>query len=83
MATTGYTVTPDNESGHRISEIVTNMLNFARKSDSAMSQYEPVELLDNILELAATDYDLKKQYDFKTIAIQKDYEKNRIEKSLH
>jgi signal transduction histidine kinase len=31
------------------------------------------ELIDKTLELAATDYDLKKQYDFKRILIEKDY----------
>ena len=31
------------------------------------------DLLDKTVELAATDYDLKKQYDFKRIKIQKEY----------
>lgn len=63
-----------NESGCRVAEIVDNMLSFARKSDDSVSSYDPVELFDKILELAATDYDLKKQYDFKTIEIIKEYD---------
>jgi PAS domain S-box-containing protein len=65
-----------NESGHRVAEIVENMLGFARKSDAIMSSHDPARLLDRILKLAATDYDLKKQYDFKTIKIIKEYEDN-------
>lgn len=33
-------------------------------------------IIDKTIELAATDYDLKKQYDFKQIRIEKTYEKN-------
>ncbi|MCK5097448.1 MAG: PAS domain S-box protein [Desulfobacteraceae bacterium] len=62
------------ESGHRVAEIVTNMLNFARKSEASVSSHDMPELFDKILELAATDYNLKKQYDFKTIKILSDYE---------
>ena len=62
-----------NDSGQRIEEIVENMLSFARKSDAVFSSRELGELMDKTLELAATDYDLKKQYDFKTIKIVKDY----------
>ncbi|NDY71708.1 hypothetical protein DO021_08725 [Desulfobacter hydrogenophilus] len=65
-----------NESGARVADIVDNMLSFARKSDTIVSSHDPGKLMDSILELAATDYDLKKQYDFKTIKIVKEYEKN-------
>ena len=64
------------ESGGRVAEIVSNMLSFARKKEDSISFHNPVELLDNILELAATDYDLKKHYDFKNITIIKEYEEN-------
>ena len=69
-------LTTINESGQRIAAIVENMLSFARKSDAAVSSHDPAELLDKILELAATDYDLKKHYDFKTIEIVKEFEDN-------
>ncbi len=65
-----------NNSGKRVAEIVENMLSFARKTDAIFSNHHPAQLLDQVLELAATDYDLKKQYDFKTIKIIKEYEKD-------
>lgn len=61
------------ESGSRAAEIVSNMLSFARKSDTSTSSHYPAQLMDESLELAATDYDLKKQYDFKSIEIIKEY----------
>ncbi len=69
-------ITTINESGQRVAEIVDNMLSFARKSDASISSHNLAELMDKTLELAATDYDLKKQYDFKTIEILKEYEDN-------
>ncbi len=65
-----------NESGKRLAEIVDNMLSFARKHDDRTSSHDLGELLDKTLELAATDYDLKKHYDFKKIEIVKEYETN-------
>jgi PAS domain S-box-containing protein len=62
-----------NESGKRVAAIVDNMLSFARKSEAAVSSHSLRELIDKTLELAATDYDLKKQYDFKMIEIERDY----------
>ncbi len=67
-------LTAINESGRRVAGIVDNMLSFARKSDTRRSSHSLVELLDKTLELAATDYDLKKHYDFKAIEIKKEYE---------
>ncbi|MDM8521875.1 PAS domain S-box protein [Desulfococcaceae bacterium HSG8] len=65
-----------NESGRRVADIVDNMLSFARKGDASVSSHDMAGLLDRTLELAATDYDLKKQYDFKTIGIMREYEDN-------
>ena len=64
------------DSGQRVANIVENMLSFARKSESKKMSHKLDDLLDKTLELAATDFDLKKQYDFKTITIQKEYEEN-------
>lgn len=64
------------ESGLRAAEIVDSMLNFSRKSDADISSHHPDQLMDKILELASTDYDLKNQYDFKSIEIIKQYDKN-------
>ncbi|RLD04269.1 MAG: histidine kinase, partial [Chloroflexi bacterium] len=66
-------LTAINESGQRVAEIIDNMLSFARRSDAAITSVNLTKLLDKTLELAATDYDLKKQYDFKTIKIVKEY----------
>ncbi|PCH61151.1 MAG: hypothetical protein COC04_06355 [Gammaproteobacteria bacterium] len=62
-----------NESGERVAGIVDNMLSFARKSEENSSSHNINDLLDKSIELSATDYDLKKQYDFKSISIIKDY----------
>ena len=64
------------QSGARAAEIVTNMLQFARKSNSIISSYDLAEVLDQCLELAGSDYDLKKRYDFRQITIVKQYQKN-------
>jgi len=61
------------DSGARMAEIVGNMLSFARKSDSSFSTHDPTALMDKTLNIAATDYDLKKHYDFKSITIEKEY----------
>ncbi|MBA4367918.1 MAG: histidine kinase [Desulfobacterium sp.] len=65
-----------NESGKRVADIVNNMLSFARKSDAREASHSIADLFDKTLELAATDYDLKKQYDFRIIKIRKEYEDN-------
>ena len=64
------------QSGIRAAEIVRSMLSFARKSDVEYSTHYPDQLMDEILELAATDYDFKKKYDFKSIEIVKRYDEN-------
>jgi len=64
------------ESGVRATDIVDNMLSFARKGDVAASSHSVIKLIDKALELAAIDYDLKKQHDFKMIEIQKEYDDN-------
>jgi signal transduction histidine kinase len=62
------------ESGHRAARIVENMLSFSRKSNVHMSNVDVCALLDRTVELAANDYDLKKQYDFRKIRIEREYE---------
>ncbi|WP_286822463.1 PocR ligand-binding domain-containing protein [Desulfobacter sp. UBA2225] len=63
-------------SGQRVSETVNNMLSFARKEDSAVFAHHLDTILDKTIELAATDYDLKKDYDFKKIEIIREYDDN-------
>ncbi|HBZ53970.1 MAG TPA: histidine kinase, partial [Syntrophobacteraceae bacterium] len=64
------------ESGSRAARIVRNMLEFARKSDRAFSSHHLGQVMDQTIELAASDYDLKKNYDFKRIQIVRDYSTN-------
>jgi PAS domain S-box-containing protein len=63
------------ESGSRAAEIITNMLNFARKEISK-STHDLRELLDKTVEMAGLDYDLKKKYDFRAIKIVRNYEED-------
>ncbi len=69
-------ITAIKESGSRVAEIVSNMLSFARKGDTHRSPQDMAELMDKTLELASTDYDLKKKYDFRHLEIVKEYQEN-------
>ncbi len=60
--------------GIRASQIVQNMLSFARKDYSGRALQEITQVLDQTLELAGSDYDLKKQYDFRSIEVIRRYE---------
>ncbi len=62
------------ESGLRASEIVVNMLSFTRKTGDQFKPHDLSELLDKAIDLASSDYDLKKKYDFKQIEIVREYD---------
>ena len=79
------------QSGRRIADIVYNTLSFARKDQAVTSPHNLEEIIDKTIELAATDFDLKKQHDFKKITIIKAYDhgmptifcqKNKIQQVL-
>ncbi len=61
------------EAGIRGARIVSNMLEFSRKAEPQHSITDINALLDKAVELAASDYDLKKKHDFKQIVIKRDY----------
>jgi PAS domain S-box-containing protein len=62
------------EAGARASQIVKNMLSFSRKG-GGLAQLESIpELLDRTIELASSDYDLKKKHDFRQIEIVREYD---------
>ncbi len=61
------------ESGKRAAAIVSNMLNFSRKSEQKTKQHNLAILLDQTIELAANDYNLKKHYDFRKLEIIREY----------
>ncbi|MGB5065280.1 MAG: PAS domain S-box protein [Candidatus Competibacter sp.] len=62
------------EAGSRAAKIVTDMLSFSRRSESRFTLVDLEDMLETVLRLAASDYDLKKKYDFKRIAIERDYD---------
>ncbi|WP_156920973.1 PAS domain-containing protein [Fundidesulfovibrio putealis] len=57
------------EANERATSIVRNMLNFSRKSDSGFVDRNVSELVRQAVSLAEKDYDLKKNYDFRQIAV--------------
>lgn len=57
------------EATDRAARIIANMLKFSRKSESHTEYIELDLLFEQVLELAASDYDLKKNYDFKRVTI--------------
>ena len=61
-------------SGKRAVEIVSNMLGFARNDESVSQPHDLAELLDRCIDLAGSDYDLKKKYDFRKIEVVRQYE---------
>ncbi|MCF8145121.1 MAG: PAS domain S-box protein [Deltaproteobacteria bacterium] len=62
------------KSGERAAGIVSNMLSFSRKADGRGTPADMGELLDQTLDLAGSDYDLKKKYDFRKIEIVREYD---------
>lgn len=62
------------ESGKKASEIITNMLQFSRKSESKLAPTDLIQLMENTLDLAGKDYNLKKKFDFRSIEIIREFE---------
>jgi len=62
------------EASGRAAKIVSNMLTFSRRSESKLAPIEINDLIDSVLELADSDYDLQKKYDFRHVEIVRDYE---------
>jgi len=60
--------------GTRAAGIVADMLAFSRKSESRQVRVDMAEIVDTVLRLAANDYDLKKQYDFRNVKIVREFE---------
>jgi len=61
------------EAGARAAKIVANMLEFSRRSESSKDLVDVRAILDKSLELAASDYDLKKKYDFRHLSVVRNY----------
>ena len=62
------------EAGARAAKIVADMLSFSRHSESRFAPVDLEDMLETVLRLAASDYDLKKKYDFKRINIERNYD---------
>ena len=61
------------ESGLRAAKIVNDLLEFSRKSEISIKPKLLHEVVDRALSLAATDFDLKRNYDIRKIKLIKDY----------
>ena len=57
----------------RAAAIIANMLQFSRRSEAAKAPADLAQLLEQTVALAASDYDLKKKYDFRAIEIVRDF----------
>lgn len=60
----------------RASEIITNMLHYSRRSESKMAPNDLNKICDQAIQLASSDFDLKKKYDFRNLTIKKEYDKD-------
>jgi len=58
------------ETGQRAAKIVSDLLSFSRRTASNVAPHDLNDLIRRTLDLAATDYDLKKKYDFRDFDIQ-------------
>ncbi|MFA7402740.1 MAG: PAS domain S-box protein [Pelobacteraceae bacterium] len=59
--------------GIRASEIILQMLRFSNRSETGIVNADMSVVLERVAELAATDYDMKKKYAFRTIEIVREY----------
>lgn len=62
--------------GVRASDIISNMLQFSRRGDAGAEYVDLSALLDRVLELAGTDYDMKKKYNYSGIELRREYAAN-------
>ncbi|WP_260293714.1 PAS domain-containing sensor histidine kinase [Sedimenticola hydrogenitrophicus] len=62
------------EATERAGRIVTEMLAYSRRSTSSFVPTSLPELVETVLHLASHDYDVKKNYDFRRITIERDYD---------
>jgi len=62
------------ESGQRAADIVRNMLSFSRTRETIGVPQQIDQLLDKTVDLALSDYDLKKNLDFRKINVTREYQ---------
>jgi PAS domain S-box-containing protein len=61
------------ESGERAGRVVTNMLGFSRKTDGEARDVDVAAILDKAVELVKSGHDLAHSYNFKDIAIEREF----------
>jgi PAS domain S-box-containing protein len=61
------------EAGTRATRIVASMLEFSRKSEPTRAATDVNGLLEETVALCATEYNLKKKYDFRKIPVERRY----------
>jgi PAS domain S-box-containing protein len=64
------------DAAERASRIVADMLSFSRRGTREFEPVSAVDMLEGVVRLASSDYDLKKKYDFKRIDIVREYDPN-------
>ncbi|MGD2137904.1 MAG: PAS domain S-box protein [Gammaproteobacteria bacterium] len=62
------------EAATRASGIVADMLAFSRRSGAPMSPARVDSMLNRVVRLAASDYDLKKKHDFRKVEVIEDFD---------
>ena len=63
-----------NTAGKKIASIIENMISFSQSGKGEKTPFSIPELLDRTLDIAAADFDLKSQYQFKNINVIKHYD---------
>ncbi len=61
-----------NSAGMRASKIVSNMLQFSRRGSKTLTPTNLSELIERTVEIASSDFDLKKGFDFMSISLEQD-----------
>jgi signal transduction histidine kinase len=67
-------VAPIREAGARASKIVTSMVRYSRTREIIRETADLAAVINQTLELATNDYDLKKRYDFRRIEVVRDFD---------
>ncbi len=62
------------QSASRASHIIADMLAYSRSTTTDFQPARVEDMLDTVVRLAASDYDLKKKYDFKQVEIVHDFD---------
>lgn len=61
------------DAANKAANVVRNMLSFSRKSDTELVPTDLINLLEETILLGASDYDMKKRFNFKFVDIKRDY----------